>query len=194
MFVKTDPVRIKVMPDAVPLNRLTCRPVRKKLEREASEQIRELLEAGIIEEATEPSEWCAASTFIEKSGGGVRLVTDFRHLNRSVQRLGWPYPAADSVRRNTCPLSIGFWTMDMYKSYFQCRVDPRDQHYLTFVTPFGRFRYCRLPMGFADSSDQFLLATKNLCEGIPRVKKIMDDLLGEPSSLVEMASQLDEVC
>ena len=49
-------------------------------------------------------------------------------------------------------------------------------------------------MGFADSSDQFLLATKSLCEGIPRVSKVMDDLLGEPSSLSEMASQLEEIC
>ena len=81
MFVKTEPVRIKVMPDAVPVNRLTCWPVRKKLEVQASEQIKELLEAGIIEEATDPTPWCAASTFIEKAGGGVRLVTDFRHLN-----------------------------------------------------------------------------------------------------------------
>ena len=55
MFVNTDPVRIKVMPDAVPVNRLTCRPVRKKLEIQASEQIKELLEAGIIEEATDPT-------------------------------------------------------------------------------------------------------------------------------------------
>ena len=84
--------------------------------------------------------------------------------------------------------------MDLYKGYIQCRVDPRDQHYLTFVTPFGRYRYCRLPMGFADSSDQFLLATKSLCEGIPRVSKVMDDILGEPSSLSEMASQLEEIC
>merc|ERR1711951_247942 len=78
MFVSSSSVRIKVLPDAVPVNRLTCRPVRKKLEIQASEQIKELLEAGIIKEATEPTPWCAASTFIEKSGGGVRLVTDIR--------------------------------------------------------------------------------------------------------------------
>ena len=70
MFVKMEPVRIEVMPDAVPVNRLTCRPVRKKLEVQASEQIKELLEAGVIEEATDPIPWCAASTFIEKSGVG----------------------------------------------------------------------------------------------------------------------------
>ena len=67
IYIDTSPVQINVSPEAeaVPVNRLTCRPIHKNLEVPASEQIKELLYAGINQEANEPSPWCAASTFIK---------------------------------------------------------------------------------------------------------------------------------
>ena len=53
------------------------------------------------------------------------------------------------------------------------------QQYTALVTPFGKFSYRRLPQGFNDSGDAFGYLTDEIVKDIPRVVKLVDDLLGQ---------------
>ena len=47
----------------------------------------------------------------------------------------------------------------------------------TFSTPFGRYRYLRLPFGISASSDLFQLKYNEIFEGLPGVTAIVDNIL-----------------
>ena len=138
---------------------MTTRPLDLSIQKDAESYIADLLRSGIIEESRSPTDWTAPSLFIRKASGGVRLVTDFRGLNKSVQRIGWPFPSSEAMRKSILQDSKCFFTLDCYQGYHQIPVKESDMDLLSFITPFGKYRYQRLPMGYSDSSDQFLLHT-----------------------------------
>ena len=122
-----DPITIKVRPDVKPTNRQTMRPLDISM-REAGEQlIRELLESKVIEECTSPTPWCSPAFFVKKASGAARLVTDFRALNKVVDRVGWPFPSSDSIRESILPESKVFFAIDALSGYFQLPIKKEDR-------------------------------------------------------------------
>ena len=71
---------------------------------------------------------------------------------------------------------------------------PQGLTLFAFLTPFGRVKYCRLRMGYTDSSDQFSIATKTWSTGVNSTTKIMDDIPREPETLSETLNQLTKLC
>ena len=57
------------------------------------------------------------------------------------------------------------------QGYHQIPVKKEDRKYTSFITPFGKFMHNRLPMGYSDASNQFIIATDPLAKGIQRVEK-----------------------
>ena len=53
--------------------------------------------------------------------------------------------------------------------------------------------YNRLPMGYSDASDQFLIASDPLVRGIPRVSKSIDDIIGQHRTFNKLAAALKEI-
>ena len=174
-----DPVHITVKEGAKPVRRMTARPLDLSIRQDAEKYISDLLKSGVIEECKKPTDWTAPSMFIRKASGGVRLVTDFRQLNKSVQRIGWPFPSSEAIRKSILPDSKCYFTLDCFQGYHQIPVREEDQDLLAFITPFGKYKYKRLPMGYSDSSDQFLMATDPIVAGVDRVDKSIDDVLGQ---------------
>ena len=71
---------------------------------EAKQLIADLLEAGIISEVTRPVNWCTQGFFVPKlSSGKLRLVKDYRNLNKALARPEWPFLPSDAVRRRVDP-------------------------------------------------------------------------------------------
>lgn len=52
-----------------------------------------------------------------------------------------------------------------------------DQHLTTFITPYGRFQYCRGLMGFAATGDAFCLRGDMAFQGLQNCVKVVDDIL-----------------
>ena len=47
----------------------------------------------------------------------------------------------------------------------------------TFQTPFGRYRFLRLPYGLKMAQDEFISKMEQCLEGLPGVKTIVDDIV-----------------
>ena len=90
------------------------------------------------------------------------MVTDFRALNRETSRIGYPFPSADSIKEAMLPNSKVFVALDCVHGYHQVPVAEECTDLLAFITPLGKYKYLRLPMGFSSSSDNFLLLTDPL--------------------------------
>ena len=54
--------------------------------------IEHMCDQQVLREAREDAEWAAPKFTVPKKNGGVRIVNDFRQLNRWIKRSLWPMP------------------------------------------------------------------------------------------------------
>merc|ERR1712082_417676 len=145
---------------------------------EAKQVIADLLEARIISEVTKPVEWCTQGFVVPKpSSGKLRLVTDYRNLNKALARLEWPFLPSEAVRRRLDPGARVFGALDLTSGYHQVPLTEADRDLTTFTMPFGRYRYKVLPMGLMPSSDIFNINSDKAIAGLEAMLKSVDDFL-----------------
>ena len=140
------------------------------LEEQAKAEIDEYVKQGIIEPIEHPTDWVSPSFFVPKPDRkNIRMVTDFSRLNEHIKRPIHPFPSVDDIRRKIPKDSTIFSKMDATKGYWQVELDEDSRDLTAFITPFGRYRYKRAPMGLNSSSNEFCLRTDPIIEKIPRV-------------------------
>lgn len=110
-----------------------------------------LVQIGVMA-PTGGSEWAAGTFIVPKKDGRVRWVTDFRQLNKHLRRKQYPIPRIQDIlhRRNGYKY---FTKIDISMQYYTFPLDEYSQDLCTIVTPFGKYKYLRLPMGIKQSPD-----------------------------------------
>lgn len=171
------PMRIHLQEGAEPFAIHNPRPVAFPLQQAVQEELASMEAQGIITPAAEaPSEWCHPMVVVPKDKG-VRITVDMSNLNRQVRRPTHPSPTPYDAVRRVDARSRYFTTADALCGYWQMTLAEEDQHLTTFITPYGRFRYCRGPMGFAATGDAFCLRGDRALQGITQCVKVVDDIL-----------------
>ena len=61
--------------------------------------------------------------------------------------------------------------------YYSTVLDPTTSSCTTFITPFGKFKYKRLPMGISTAPDEFQARMTNLLGDLPFIRIYLDDLI-----------------
>ena len=79
------------------------------------------------------------------TSGKLRLVTDYRNLNKALARPEWLFLPSNAVRRID-PEARVFRALDLTSGYHQVTLSEADRDLTTFTLPFGRYRYEVLPM------------------------------------------------
>ena len=102
--IKCPPVKIELVDDyesRSKKNYSSPRVVYPNLKAAANQQIRELLEAGIIEECKESTVHCSMGQFIpKKTPGKMRLVIDYRSVNDCIKCPQWPMLSSTEIRNS----------------------------------------------------------------------------------------------
>ena len=130
----------------MPGKKVKLRPYRVPEARKEAikEEVKKMLEAGIIEESR--SEWCSPIVLVPKPDGTVRFCNDFRQLNSISQFDAYPMPRVDElIERLGTARFIS--TLDLTKGYWQVPLTPEAKEKTAFATPDGLFQYRRLPFG-----------------------------------------------
>ena len=65
-------------------------------------------------------------------------------------------------------------------------VEEKDRHITTFITPWGRMRYCVAPQGSISSGDGYTYLFDMLLRHMPRMKKCVDDVVGRAKTLLPL--------
>ena len=178
--MKGPPMRIHLRKDVIikPTRCTIARKVPINFEDVSDKEVEALVNAGIIAPYDKPSRWISPAAFIIKPDNkSLRLITDFRGLNKYVNRPIHPFPTVKEVCSSIPNGTKYFMKLDAQKGYFQIPVEKESQALTCFILPQGRYVYLRAPMGLSCSGDFYCKRGDIALAGISGVRKIVDDIL-----------------
>ena len=115
-------------------------------------------------------------TIATKKDGSLRICIDPRHLNLSLKRDRNQLPVLDDILRDLAKARV-FCKVDLSHEYWHCDLDDESSLLTTFSTPFGQYRWTRLPFGLSASSEIFRKRFHQVLDGLLSVACIADDIL-----------------
>lgn len=192
-LLNCEPVKIELTNDAEPYSVNTPRRVPFPLLPKVEREIKCMLNLGIIEEVTEPTDWCAPMVPAPKRNKDeVRVCVDLKRLNKGVKRERYILPTLDDITPKLAGAKV-FSTLDASSGFWQIPLDSSCQKLTTFITPMGRFCFRRLPFGITSAPEIFQRLMSSLLKGLDGTVVVMDDILVFGSNQEEHDHRLDAV-
>lgn len=158
--------------------------LRKELDR--------LLAEEIIEECE--SSWGSPVVLVPKKDGSWRLCVDYRKLNAITDNDSYPMPRIEDLL-SAAKRTLFMSTIDLQSGYWQVAVAPEDRDKTCFVTPFGTFRFNRMPFGLKNAPLTFVRLVDKFRAGLGdrAVFAYMDDFLILSKSFDEHLNDIQAV-
>ena len=127
----------------------------------------------VIARETEPTDWVSSLTFTGKRDGTLRLCLDPKDLNQALKRPHHKTPTLEEITHHFNGATF-FSKLDAKNGYWAIRLDEASSKLTTFNTPFGRYRFLRLPFGLVVSQDVFQQRMDTILEKCPGCTGIAD--------------------
>ena len=119
------------------------------------------VKSGVLCKVDQPTNWVNNLVVVEKRNGSLRLCLDLKDLNKAIKRKHHKIPSIQEISSELTGEKV-FGILDLKDGYWQ--IDQESSLLCTFTTPFGRYRFTRMPFGISSASEVFqafilLLAT-----------------------------------
>ena len=147
-------------------------------------EVQRLVNAGVLAPVYD-SPWGFPSFGIPKKNGTMRFVTNFRELNKLLQRRPYPLPRIDNITQAIDGIDY-LTSIDLVMRFYHVPLDREASYVCTTVLPFGKYRYLRLPMGLSISPELFQGVLDRLLGDLPFVIVWIDDILIKTKGTFEM--------
>ena len=193
------PMRLLIEDDATPVAYHNLIPVPIHWQEQVKAGLDQDVRLGVIEPVPvgTPVSWCHKMVVCAKKSGKPRRTVDFQALNRYAARethhTQSPFHQARMVPANTRKT-----TFDAWNGYHSITLDPKDRHLTTFITPWGRYRYCVCPQGYIASGDAYTRRFDEIVSDIKNKTKVIDDTIMWSGSIndsfFQAAKWLDICC
>ncbi|XP_059087688.1 uncharacterized protein LOC131884068 [Tigriopus californicus] len=135
-----------------------------------------MVDSRIIEPVGDiPTPWCHPLVVVPKPDGSLRLCVDLTRLNTEVVRSIHPIKTPAEAICGFKPRDKYFIKLDLVKGYWQMPLAKESQELTTFITPFGKYRFLRSPMGFISTGDSFSYRGDVAMSGLG-IQKVIDDM------------------
>lgn len=168
--------KLHLKPDAIPVVN-PPRRVPEALRNRLHEELDRMENNDIIAKVNTPTDWVNSLVVVEKPNTGqLRICLDPKALNDAIRRPHYPMPTLDDVTSQLAECKY-FSLLDITHAYWSVRLDEESSYLTTFSTPFGRYRYLRLPFGIKSSQDIFVQKIDEIFGDLTGVRTIVDDIL-----------------
>jgi hypothetical protein len=191
-ILKGEPYVIKMRADAHPYAAATPRRIPLPLVDKVKTELVKMEKLGIIEKVTEGTEWCSPIVVAPKKDGSVRICVDFTKLNMHVIRERLILPSTDECLAKIRG-GVVFSKLDARMGFWQIPLAEESRSLTTFLTPFGRYRFTRLPFGICSAPEHFQRRLCEILNGVEGCVNMMDDILVYGRSLEEHDKRLNNV-
>ena len=109
-----------------------------------------------------------------KKNGDLRICLDPKDLNKSIQREHYPLPTIEDVATRLYGAKL-FTILDVRNGFWHVVLDESSSFLTTFHTPFGGYRWKRMPFGICSAPEAFQHRMQELIEGLHGIEVIADD-------------------
>ena len=168
-------ITIHIRPDAIPVVHPPRRvpiALRDKLQAE----LKRMEDMEVIQKVTQPTDWVNSLVIVEKPNGDIRICLDPKNLNEAIRRPHYAMPTLEDALAKMAGAKY-FSKLDAKSGYWNLKLDEGSSYFTTFNTPFGRYRFKRLPFGVISAQDEFQRKMDEVFEGLPGVTPLVDDVV-----------------
>ena len=146
------------------------------LRAKVKETLENLEKQEIVTPVTKPTPWISSMVTVPKKNGKLRICLDPRDLNRAIQREHYPLPTIEDIATRLHGAKV-FTKLDVRNGFWHVALDEESSYLTTFHTPFGRFRWRRLPFGVSSAPEVFQRKMHELVEGLSGIEVVADDFI-----------------
>ena len=108
--------------------------------------------------------------------GKIRICLDPRDLNQALQRPNYQMPTLKEILPSLSKAKV-FTTLDAKDGFYQIGLDKPSSLRTTFWTPFGCYRYLRMPFPINVAPEEFERRLNEKLADVNGAKILQDDLL-----------------
>ena len=106
----------------------------------------------------------------------LQICIDPKDLNKAIKRPNYQMLILDEILPNLANAKV-FSVLDAKDGFHQVKLDESSSYLTTFWTPFGRYRYFRMPFGIRSAPEEYQRHMHDVVQGLPGVEVIADDIL-----------------
>ena len=151
-----------------------------------------LEQSDIIEKVDYVTDWVHNIVIVEKADKSLRICLDPLYLNECLKEEKFLIPTADELSAKLSGKKV-FTVLDMKDGFHQVKLTDKSSDLCTFITPFGKYRYKRLPFGLSTAPEVFQRMNVNIFCDIEGVESYFDDLIISAETEAEHDVILDKV-
>ncbi|GBM27025.1 hypothetical protein AVEN_256952-1 [Araneus ventricosus] len=129
-----------------------------------------MVKAGVIQKLTEPTDWVSPLVIVQKKNGALGIRLDPQNLNRTIKRPHYNLPTFKDITSKLAEAKY-FSVLDAVSAFWQISLDEDSSRFCTFSSPFGRFKFLRLPYGIKE-----LIKNNTVWLWDPSYDKILDSI------------------
>ena len=120
------------------------------------------------------------------------MCLDPKDLNKAIKREYYRIPTMQEIASKFSGKKV-FSTLDLKDRYWQIQLDEESSLLCTFNTPFGRYRFTRMPFGIRSASEVFQKHNEAAFADIPGLHIVADDLIIAANDIDEHDKILHQV-
>ena len=140
------------------------------LKDEIKKELDDMVRNDIIDKIQEgePTAWVNSLVYRRKSNGKLRLCLDPKDLNAAIKREHHVTATLEELLPKLSGAEV-FSIVDAKCGYWNVVLDQESSYLTTFNSPYGRYRFKRMPFGLKMSQDIFQTRTDQTFEGCKNV-------------------------
>lgn len=155
-------------------------------------ELKAMESSGIISRVKQPTDWCSGMVVVPKGNKRVRICVDLTKLNDSVKRSRHILPSVEQSLAQLGGAKV-FSKLDANSGFWQVKLDQKSALLTTFITPFGRFCFNRLPFGITSGPEYFQSRMAEILDGLEGVVNQTDDSVVYGATQEEHDQRLEAV-
>jgi predicted aspartyl protease len=153
-----------------------ARRVPVAIKQQLKEELDYMVRREIVAPETDPTDWVSSMVVVKKPTGKLRICLDPKQLNQAIKRSHHQMTTIEEILPDLHQAKI-FSVVDAKNGFWHVELDDDSSKLTCFNTPFGRYRWLRMPFGICSAPEEYTRRQEQALEGLRGVKSIADDML-----------------